>query len=351
MKYGILTYHNIPNVGAILQAQALCDFIRRSGFDCEIIDYSCDNIVDRELTFHPSPNLLKNLLIKYYWKKTKKKIAKCKEYVNSLHQLSSESYNRNSIVKSNDVYDAFISGSDMIWNLDINGEDYAFFLDFTSQDKKRLSFASSIGRTWTVNEREKVLPLLKRYHSVSVREEDTNIVLNEMGISSSHLADPTLLLDADEWGKYAQSIDLKNYVLIYFPNRELIKKAKEYAKNHSLKLVVISQGVPTLGVTKVWPNNPPGWLGLFLNANAVFTNSFHGLLFSFYFKKQVWTANYGNRIISILESLNQTNCRLDIDTDLHYKIDYEVCCRRLSELRKKSQDYIITTLTQIECKE
>ena len=33
MKYGILTYHNIPNIGAILQAQALCEFIRSRGFD------------------------------------------------------------------------------------------------------------------------------------------------------------------------------------------------------------------------------------------------------------------------------------------------------------------------------
>ena len=83
MKYGILTYHNIPNIGAILQAQALCEFIRSCGYDCDIIDYTCKNIVSRELTFHPSSNLLKNILAKFFWRKTKQKIKRCDKYEKS----------------------------------------------------------------------------------------------------------------------------------------------------------------------------------------------------------------------------------------------------------------------------
>lgn len=346
MKYGILTYHNIPNIGAILQAQSLCGFIRKSGYDCEIIDYTCENIVKRELTFHPSSNILRNCLLKFYWRKNKRKIIQCNEYVKSLGFLSSERYNKATISNANEVYDVFISGSDMIWNLDVNGMDYSFFLDFAKKEKIKLSFASSIGDKWTDEEKRKILPLLKRYQSISVREEDTNKVLNAMGIFSWHLSDPTLLIEQKEWRELAQRSDMKDYALVYFPTKELLERAKQYAKAHSLKVVVISQGLPTFGVTKVWPKDPKEWLGLFRESTAVFTNSFHGLLFSFYFEKPVWTANYGNRISSILDSLNQKNCRLDIDDKLCNVIDYRECNHRLGELRRKSQDYIINTLSK-----
>lgn len=53
MKYGILTFHNIPNIGALLQAYGLCTTIRKLGAECDLIDYQCDNIIYRELTFIP----------------------------------------------------------------------------------------------------------------------------------------------------------------------------------------------------------------------------------------------------------------------------------------------------------
>lgn len=348
MKYGILTYHNIPNIGAILQAQALCEFIRSRGYDCDIIDYTCKNIVSRELTFHSSPNLLKNILAKYFWIKTTRKIEKCGEYVKSLNLLSQEEYNRETIYKANEVYDAFISGSDMIWNLDVNGKDYTFFLDFVKDDKKRLAFASSIGAKWTDEEKHELLPLLKKYQSISVREEDTNEELNAIGIASYHLSDPTLLTDPQKWREIAKTPNIQDYVVVYFPTKELIEKAKQYAKKHSLKVVVISNGLPKIGVTNIWPEDPHEWLGLFRDASAVFTNSFHGLLFSFYFEKAVWTGNYGNRINSILELLNQKCCRLDVDAELSHVIDYKECGHYLSVLRQKSQSYIVNTLSECE---
>lgn len=214
MKYGILTYHNIPNIGAILQSQALCFYIRQLGYDCEIIDYTCDNIVRRELTFHSSTNLLKNWLLKRGWKKNLEKISKCNEYTKRLGIKSQLTYTRKSISTANDVYDAFISGSDMIWNLDINGNDFTYFLDFTDQNKKRISLGSSIGATWTDQECARLLPLLRRYDFISVREEDTCFALNKMGIPASHLSDPTLLIEPKQWIKYSKKTQLRDVLKI-----------------------------------------------------------------------------------------------------------------------------------------
>ena len=346
MKIGILTYHNIPNIGAILQAQALCQFIRNCGFDCEIIDYSCCNLIRRELTFHSSSNPLTNLLLRYAWNKNKKKIKGCNMYMSNLHFVSLEKYNRQTIQNANLIYDLFISGSDMIWNLAVNGEDYTYFLDFVDNNKLRISFASSIGDVWTDEEKDKLIPLLKKYNSISVREEDTNVILNNMGLLSHHLCDPTFLLEPDVWKKHSIKPNKKGYVLVYFPTDELISKAKLYAKKHSLKVIVISQGIPSFNVTKFSPNNPGEWIGLFEYADAVFTNSYHGLLFSFYFEKPVWTANYGNRILSILKLLNQNKCRLDVDYNMNNVIDYTDCRSRISRLRRMSQEYIKQTLYQ-----
>lgn len=102
------------------------------------------------------------------------------------------------------------------------------------------------------------------------------------------------------------------------------------------------------GVTKTWPKDPSEWLGLFLHASAVFTNSYHGLLYSLYFKKNVWTANYGNRITSILRSLGLEKCRLDVDANLTNRVDYKLCTNKLSEMRETMQSYIVNTLAKIE---
>lgn len=346
MKFGILTYHNIPNFGAILQAQSLCQFIRNSGYICDIIDYTCKNIVDRELVFHPSTNPIKNLLLKLAWRKNIIKINECNNYIQGLNILSTNKYNRQNIALANMEYDAFISGADMIWNIDVNGNDFSYFLDFADNHKFRISFASSIGKTLNEKEKEMLFPMLRKYDSISVREYDTNQMLNNAGIHSQHLYDPTILIDPKEWIDFSTSPEVSNYVLVYFPTAELIQKAKQYAKEHSLKVVVISQGVPRFDIIKVSPNNPTEWIGLFANASAVLTNSFHGFLFSLYFEKPVWTANYSNRLTSILEALNLQRCRLDIDKELSNQIDYLNCNKLMAKIRVESQLYIKRTLSK-----
>lgn len=48
-KIGISTFHDTMNYGAMLQAVSLCRVVREAGYDCEIIDYDCQNIDKRKL--------------------------------------------------------------------------------------------------------------------------------------------------------------------------------------------------------------------------------------------------------------------------------------------------------------
>ena len=58
---------------------------------------------------------------------------------------SKEEFTHETIKKSNKEYDGFISGSDMIWNLEVNGNDFSYFLDFAEDSKKSFLMVPLLG--------------------------------------------------------------------------------------------------------------------------------------------------------------------------------------------------------------
>ena len=228
MKYGIMTYHNIPNFGAILQAYSLCKVINELGYECDVIDYECQNIVKRELEYHGSGNAIKLALHRVFsWPHVEKKILRCQEFDRQYY--SKEKYTLKTIPKANKMYDGFISGSDIIWNLDVNGYDYSYFLDFANEGKKKIAYGSSIGDCWKDTDKSKIKNLLEQYDAVSVREEDTSCYIREaFGLPCKWVADPTMLLPTPFWESCTTPVKEKEYVIVYFPSDHLIETAKEY---------------------------------------------------------------------------------------------------------------------------
>lgn len=345
MKYGIMTFHNIPNMGALLQGLALCKVYRSLGVDCDIIDYECENIVNREIRFHPNPNPIKNIIDKYLlWPRFKKKIDACQRYMNARQVFSKEKYNCNNIKDANLIYDVFISGADMIWNLVVTGYDLNYMLNFVDNNKIRIACGSSVGDSWALEDYNIVQSLLLKYDSIAVRESDTCELIKSMGIECLLVCDPTMLIEPSEWIEQAVVPKEKGYVLVYFGYPEILKSAREYAKREGLKLIIMNWGFSKPGAKSVGPNTPPEWIGYFKNAAAVFTDSYHGLLFSLYLKTPVWTANTGNRIKSLLEALQLENRFVQNDPFFTDVIDFESCHKRISEMREKSLNYISKTI-------
>ena len=208
MKYGIMTYHGIPNFGAILQGFALCSYIRSIDADCEIINYHCENIENREIRYHKSNNCIKNIIKRtVIWPKQKKKIEECIQFLNSVY--SKNVYTKDNISEANKEYDGFIAGSDMIWNLEVNGNDFSYFLNFVDDDKLKIAYAASVGKKWSKDDIYRVKEFLTRFDAIGVREQDTNLQINkELSIDSVCVPDPTILIKKDEWKKYIYDIDL-----------------------------------------------------------------------------------------------------------------------------------------------
>src|SRR5690554_6078140 len=128
LKIGILTFHRAINIGAVLQASALQNFILQMGVECEIIDYVPNNLIP------PKPNIVRDVL-----KKIKKTIAFILRYNKSIKQIKFRNYRNKYLIlsentylgdgdlkKANLNYSLLISGSDQILNTTLTGNSRAY---------------------------------------------------------------------------------------------------------------------------------------------------------------------------------------------------------------------------------
>lgn len=353
MKIGILTFHYIPNVGASLQAYALCTYLRAKGLDVEMIDYHCDGLDKREIIFKKSGNIVYDFLRMILVRpREKKKIRNCLSFLEEQNMISNISYNRKNIQSACKVYDAIIVGSDMIWDINITDNDYTYYLDFANTSVLKFSYGSSGTEGWQEKDYEKISRLLSQFLLIGVREEASqNLLRNVMNIESFVVCDPTLLLPIDHWKKYIKKPKYKDYVLVYFPYDTVLNAAKDYASTYNKKLLVIDNSITRKKYVKIWPISIGEWLGYIESADAVFTDSYHGLIFSILFHKQVWTANIGERQKTLIKKLEIENCVIcNIKEKLH-EINFDQCTDNLNRYKQESYEYLNTLVSYMKERE
>ena len=201
MKIGIITFHWGANHGAVLQAYALSEYLlTRYDADVEIIDYCPAN---NEIVLK---NVFKSKRIKSIVKKIQelRKDIKIRPFRKKLN-LTKRYYSNAELIQSNLNYDILITGSDQVWNpfFLLNGEGRVtpiYFLNFGNPNVKKISVSASFGSEEYPAECKKIiLPLLKDFCDISVRENSGKKILNEMGIHSTLTADPTALLSRERY--------------------------------------------------------------------------------------------------------------------------------------------------------
>lgn len=212
--------------------------------------------------------------------------------------------------------DCYITGSDQVWNFVYNeGFDEHYF--FQGIHGRKISYAASMGMT-ELNEDEKqcMTQSLKDYDYLSVREESGREVLSGLGFDDVQvLIDPTLMLDKDEWAKYASPrlID-KPYLFVYMPYNASDEEAhykviRQIAAKKSLKIVSFSLTYlkdNRADITLHYPS-PADFLSLMLYADYILTNSFHGTAFSINLNKDfaaIKPNKFESRITNILTTVS-----------------------------------------------
>ena len=118
----------------------------------------------------------------------------------------------------NSQYEAFICGSDQIWNPYYF--DKSYFLDFVNSENKKIAFAPSMGGcSIPYRLRNTYKRLMSGFNYLSARENEACALVSALtGKKCEHIADPTFLLSAEEWIKALEvrKDSSKRYILLLF---------------------------------------------------------------------------------------------------------------------------------------
>ena len=353
MTIGILTYWwSQDNYGQLLQCYALQEYLRRHGHEPFLIRYRFDGDLKRTPFIFRCLKALNPVLLCLYIKK--RKHDKHIRIEQSLNDRDFDNFRKTYIAQFPTIYksytdlcknppnaDAYIVGSDQVWSFwskDIHRYKnivHAYFLDFGLPSIKRLSYAASWGVTELAKYQNEIVPLLKQFDYVSVREKDGLGFCRTCGRNDVEwVCDPTLLLDADFYRQLYNQNRIRQikrrYVLLYMLNTECdfdIQKVFDFAHENNYEVVYIT-GNGVVDTRKKCFATIPEWLYMIDNAAYVITNSFHGSVFSIVFQKP-----FG--IVPLSGKARKMNARFDSLFELCGTGNRYICNYDFSILEKK----------------
>lgn len=376
MNIGIVTlWGSRDNYGQVLQNFALQTYLRILGHDVTTIRYQEQS---------PDTSNKKTSVIWRIWNRIlrytpegRKKYKEALLWVDNSIRSGERQFDefRDRHLKYTDVlsdyhslvqlpFDAFIVGSDQVWNIDFDSSIADFrFLKFASS--KKVSYAASVGKP-TLTERE--LRLLeertKGFNSISIRERDTADFINKhSNVKAEWVLDPTFLLSADE---YADILSLKktktNDLFVYALNIDCAEdiylgELERFCGSNNLDLrLCCSTGYKPYkelsASTCIEQLTINQWLEAIMNAKTVVTTSFHGIAFCLIFKKSFIYIPLGdihsmanNRVISLLQYLGLSDRIVTsvgaLEVLLMSRLAIDDCiCNRLENMISTSKKFL-----------
>lgn len=364
MRIGLITMHNVCNFGAVLQTYAMTVILNNLGHECTVIDY-VPNVrkglrvyfpIERDLPFiRKIMSWIKWLPVRIGWATPFNKFM-AEKYV-----LTSKKYIGNgSLVANPPIFDAYITGSDQVWNsASTDGLNEDYFLSFVPKGKRKISYAASISSDHLGYKEDDVIRgYLKDYTAISVREKQGVSLLKSIGIDNiEHVLDPTILLSLDDWIHIANESSIEQndkYLLMYVLGSmpKLTEYAQKIASQRNLKVVKLGWDFrKPRGVDRIISfGTPQDFVKLFLNAEYVVTNSFHGTAFSINFNKDFMSfpsSPNNPRFMSLLKMFElQERCLKEESKleDFVSGIDYTNVNEVLQDERKISLNFLQNAL-------
>lgn len=314
MRIKTITCHDVYNVGASLQAYALEQYLTGQGHDVEIIDYKPDylsrhyslSVVSNPRFDHPLvrqtyllAKLPGRLMARFGGRKRNFDLFR-----QSMLRVTAKRYDSAAALRDDPPEaDAYIAGSDQIWNpLFPNGKDEAFFLAFVPDGKKRISYAASFAVEELAGEdRARMKPWLEKLDAVSVREASGVRLLESMGLQGVQVCDPVFLLTREQWA--ALAVQQPGGVFVYdFDSSEQVQQMAD-ALSESLNRPIVSV-FPMAHAARVCRNmGPREFLGAIAAADVVLSNSFHATAFALLFHKDFFVVERREKINTRMRDL------------------------------------------------
>ena len=256
----------------------------------------------------------------------------------------------------NDRYDYFIAGSDQIWNpyyVNLKNE----FLQFADRNK-RIAYAASFGvsqiKPDKINEVKKGL---EGIDFISVREQAGAKIVKELtGKEVPVFVDPTLLLTAEEWENVMERPTWhrdKKYILTYFLSDIPVKVQNDIIKLSDLyKLKVID--LANNENIDYFCSPPSEFLYLIKKCSLMYTDSFHGTVFSiinkrpFVISSRQSRVNMDSRIDTLLSMFHLENRKVSEENNYEIanpmEIEYPDVEAILNRERQRSKEFLCKAL-------
>ncbi len=375
-KVAVVNRTTLKNYGSVLQSYALCQAIKNIGYDSEIIWQT--GAISKNNDFRPGKivkTLFRLMLHPSLWKKTLQMAKGAKagdsqvvsdKTLALFDDFVGKNINRKFLSKKemkryaeSDECHKLVCGSDQVWCSTTLYVDPLMYLRFAPREK-RVAYAPSIGRSYIPGYNKKIMrKYINGIDNVSVRETEGARLIKELTDRDVPVVlDPTLIIDKEQWQSLAVSPQKEKYLLCYFLSdvtAETQNKIAELAKERGLKIVALKTRLfdieNTAGVE--YPDaGPAEFLGLVRGADAVITDSYHGMLFSLIFEKQFYSLHrqskdydQSTRQKSVLAMLGLSDRYVMPGEDFIGKmIDYQQAGEVLDDKRKKSLEYLATAL-------
>ncbi len=343
MKLGIYTFIAANNYGAILQAYALKEFLRKNGCDAHCVDYRPAYLWDKYQPFSKlrlrSGSVIKNFIrdiIFFRWLKKKNKAYEIfrKEFLSLIPE------------KNVPEMETIIVGSDQIWNFKLTHGDEKFLGIISGFQGKVVSYAASAEELNGI-ECGSLSAALKHMSNISVREKSLQtFLLRNFNMESTLVLDPTFLLERSEWECLEDVFSYrKPYILAYIFG--ISKKERDeltiLAAEKGLDLFIFcGEAKPGKGILDF--ESPCRFLSVIHNASFVVTNSFHGTAFSIIYGKKfcVIRKSSNERIETLLGLVGGQKAFLQLNKKIEYSDFVEIsdCTDELKKMKDQSKNYL-----------
>lgn len=365
MKIGVVTIYDMVNYGNRLQNYAVCEYLKKKGITAET------------LVCKPPINLkdkVKQRIWKwiYLWRVPIRKtfdleIERWYRFEKFTDRniptrviYDAEKHLPQSIDRG---YDAFLCGSDQIWNPEFPGQfgDYSihykdYFLTFAT-DEKKYSISASFGipslpREWESRIQEQ----LRKFRKISVREEEgAEIVRSLTGQDAEILSDPVMMLTEKEWSSLSKA-PKKNisvngaYILEYFlspKTKEQLNEIEEKINTNGYQMYRLCD----IREQDLFTCDPCEFIYLIQHAELVCTDSFHACVFSILFHKPFVTIDRGNmngRVQTLLHKFELPNRNwMNLSCVDIFSMDYSRVDLILEQERSKFDKYLDSVIRDI----
>lgn len=374
-KIAIVTWTKWNNYGTILQSYALYIIIQRLGLDVKVLNDKLISSTDCVLKYGTPTKFqyLKNKIKEFFKKKNfvdqiiYKREKKCNKFKHKVIRYYTKNVNYKHLYLLENNFDAFICGSDQIWTPNNIFFDPYYFLDFV-KSKPKIAYAPSIGTSnYPEHKKPLVAKMLKSFSYISIREETGKKILDNLTNKPiQQCLDPTLLLNGKEW------IDLlhlsirkrkQDYVLCYFLGESdwYRNKVDKICEEKGLKKVMIpwlKKDINNIPSSDLIIPDPIDFLNLILNASFIFTDSYHGFIFSLQLHKEVFVfarfsdddkSSQNSRVKDFCTELNlqQRYINKNNEINLASTINFQNVDTVLNILRKDSMYYLQEALRAI----